>query len=118
MGDGKERRVSMFKTITREQLKMKRDRGERFHLVNVLSAEAFARAHIPGSENVPVNEMDERAPALWEPGEEIVVYCAGWECHASPRAAAILDELGFLNVYDFEGWQDGGGAVAFERRAA
>ena len=112
----------MLKTITREELHAKRERGEDFRLVNVLSTAAFARAHIPGSENVPVTEIEERAPALWEPDEEIVVYCSSFDCDASPRAAAILDRLGFINVWDFEGgmedWVAGGGSVAYERRAA
>src|SRR3990172_2091616 len=112
----------MYKTITREDLRAKLDRGEKFHLVNVLSANAFARTHIPGSQNVPVTEIQERAPALWQPDEEIVVYCSSFDCNASPRAAEILDRLGFTNVYDFEGgladWEDGGYTVAFFREAA
>jgi len=112
----------MLKTITREELQAKRERGDRFHLVNVLSATTFAAAHIPGSENVPVTEIEEVAMSLWEPDEEIVVYCASFDCDASSRAAAILERLGYIDVSDFEGgmedWESGGGAIAFQRRAA
>ncbi|MDP1808669.1 MAG: rhodanese-like domain-containing protein [Actinomycetota bacterium] len=112
----------MYKTITREELQAKRERGENFRLVNVLPASAFAEAHIPGSENVPLTEIEERAPALWEPDEEIIVYCRSFDCNASPMAATFLDRLGFINVWDFEGgmedWIDGGGDIAYERRAA
>jgi rhodanese-related sulfurtransferase len=112
----------MLKTITREELRTKRDNGERFHLVDVQSPEAFYRSHIPGSENVPVNEIELRATALWEPDDQIIVYCQGWDYMSSAEAAAILDRLGFVSVYNFEGgiedWLNGGGAIAFERRAA
>ena len=29
--------------------------------------------------------------------------CASFECHASPMAAKRLDQMGYKNVYDYEG---------------
>ena len=112
----------MFKKITREELKAKRDRGETFHLVNVLSHEAFDRQHIPGSANVPLPDLEERAPTIFGKADEIIVYCSSFDCSASTTAAAILDRLGFTNVADFEGgmrdWAEAGYPVAFARKAA
>ena len=46
-------------------------------LVNVLPHEAFAAAHIPGSVNLPVPEIPQRArEVLPRPSQEIAVYCA------------------------------------------
>lgn len=102
----------MAATMTREDLKSKLDRGERFKLVNVLSPASFEHGHIPRSINVPLQELEERAPSLWSRDEEIVVYCGSFECTASPTAARTLEKLGFTKVVDYEGgmadWRDAG----------
>ncbi len=47
-------------------------------LVDVQPKEIFAREHIPGSINLPVGEIEKRAPALFpDRRKEITVYCAG-----------------------------------------
>ncbi len=72
----------------------------------MLGREDFERAHIPGSENVPVDRDDfaERVEELVSDKDDtIVVYCASFDCEASPKAARKLDGAGFSNVYDFEG---------------
>jgi rhodanese-related sulfurtransferase len=49
-----------------------------FVLVNVLPKDAFAAGHIPRSINLPVAEIESRAPHLFpHRGREITVYCAG-----------------------------------------
>ena len=75
-------------------------------VVNVLSQEDFERAHIPGSRNIPVDtenfaeKVEELAGGKNYP---VVVHCADEECQASPKAAKMLDEAGFEQVYDYEG---------------
>ena len=93
----------MPKTITREELKARLNRQDDFLLVNVLAPEYFNQVHIPNSLNVPVDDLEGRALELWENDDDIVVYCSSLTCGASPRAARILEELGFTNVADFEG---------------
>ena len=93
----------MSKKITREELKERIDRQDDFLLVNVLAPNYFQQVHIPNSINVAVDDLDERALELWENDDDIVVYCSSFTCDASPRAARILEELGFTNVSDFEG---------------
>jgi rhodanese-related sulfurtransferase len=47
-------------------------------ILDVLSREAYAAAHIPGALNIPAAELGDRAEAeLPEPSRHIVVYCGG-----------------------------------------
>jgi len=53
-------------------------RAGRVTLVDVLSRESFAAVHIPGSINLPVAEIGERAAAVLPDRQApIVVYCGG-----------------------------------------
>lgn len=107
-----------MKTLTREQLKEMLDKQEDFELINVLSEESFQKAHIPGSYNIPVADEDFVQKVEQEAGDKdkkIVVYCASFECNASPNAANKLEQASFTHVFDYEGgmkdWQEGGYTV-------
>ncbi len=93
----------MVDTISRSELKEKMDRGDDFTLVNVLSEDDFEEEHIPGSINVPLDEVEEEFPRQFDRDEDIVVYCASESCQASPKAAEKLESMGFTNVADYEG---------------
>lgn len=76
--------------------------------VNVLPAHAHTKEHIPGSVNIPVDDLEELAPkVLPDKSQHVVVYCANKDCSASPKAAQKLDEMGYENVYDFEDGLEG-----------
>ena len=64
-------------TITREQLKQKMDRGDRFVLVDVLSPETFATERLPRAVNVPYGKVAEMASQVI-PGkhDDVIVYCS------------------------------------------
>jgi len=102
----------MVQKIDRETLKQKMDRGDDFHLVEVLQPGPYNKAHIKGAINIPFTKMGERARETFEKDDEIVVYCADTECQASPRAAEKLDAMGYVHVYDYEAgkadWMDAG----------
>ncbi|MDX1394003.1 MAG: rhodanese-like domain-containing protein [Gemmatimonadota bacterium] len=75
-------------------------------IINVLDEEDFERAHIPGTRNIPLASGDlvERVDDLVDHrSDTVVVYCAGPECDASPKAAELLREAGFTDVFDYEG---------------
>ena len=62
--------------ITREELKQKIDRGDRFKLVETLAPHAYDHAHLPGAINLPPERVQELAPELLpDKSEEIIVYC-------------------------------------------
>lgn len=66
-----------MKTISREELKGKMDRGEPFTLVETLQEVAYRHEHLPGAINLPPDRVRELAPRLLpDKGAEIVVYCS------------------------------------------
>jgi rhodanese-related sulfurtransferase len=114
---------TQYATITTEQLAKKlrdtppnHENGSRgFALVNVLGRESFAREHIPGSINVPKEELA-KLEERFDTEKEVIVYCASFDCDASPRAAETLARRGFRRVVDYEGgmtdWKDAGHDIA------
>ncbi len=67
----------MVNTISRDELKEKIDRGDKFLLVETLPAAAYHHAHLPGAINLPPDQVTELAPKLLpDKSAEIVVYCA------------------------------------------
>lgn len=96
------------RTISREELKGKLDRGEGMVVVETLGSAYYEDAHLPGAINIPHTEVDELAPGLLpDKTAQIVVYCSNKACQNSPQAARRLDSLGYGNIYDYEeGKQD------------
>ncbi|CAA9534858.1 MAG: hypothetical protein AVDCRST_MAG05-4754 [uncultured Rubrobacteraceae bacterium] len=96
------------RTISRDELKGRLDRGEEVVLVETLGPGYFEDAHLPGAINIPHTEVEELAPGLLpDKAAPIVVYCSNRACQNSPQAAKRLASLGYENVYDYEeGKQD------------
>jgi len=86
--------------------------NEPFKLVDVLSEESFKKGHIPGAVNVPLDQLEEKAPSLFDKNDTIVVYCASYHCRASTKAAEKLLAMGYGKTLDFKagkkGWADSG----------
>ncbi len=89
-----------IKTISRDELKAKLDRGDDFKLVMVLGGWAFRAQHIPGSIHF---EPPEKALAALIKGDAIVVYCSDPACIASMAAYRLLIEHGFTHVQRYAG---------------
>jgi len=67
----------MIKTISRNELRDKIDRGDRFELVETLPETAYHHIHLPGAVNLPPDKIHDVAPSLLpDKSAEIVVYCA------------------------------------------
>lgn len=65
-------------TITRDELKAKIDRGDRFYLVEVLAPSQYESGHLPGAINLPGDRIAELAAGrLPDRSREVVTYCAG-----------------------------------------
>jgi rhodanese-related sulfurtransferase len=97
-----------MKTISREELKEKLDRGDDFKLVMTLGDLAFQGKHIPGS----LNLFTPKGLRTLDPDDEIVVYCSNEACPASVMAYKFLENKGYKNVRRFSGglyeWEDAG----------
>jgi len=98
-----------LKTISREELRKKLDRGDDFKLVMTLSEWAFEAQHIPGSINI--TNLAQVAEYL-DPDDEIVVYCSNEKCIASQVAYQILEGRGYKNIRRYAGglvdWEEAG----------
>ena len=96
-----------MKSISRDDLKqMNETEHEDFVLINVLPRDAFNREHIRTSISVPVEEpsfLEQVEAVTGSKDRKIDVYCANFECDASPKAAKKLEDAGFTEVYDYEG---------------
>jgi rhodanese-related sulfurtransferase len=76
-----------------------------FVLLDVRSRDDFARGHVWGALNVPLDEVETLATRLPK-DKEVVTYCGGGTCMASPRAAFKLAELGFFARVMNAGWKE------------
>lgn len=99
-------------TITADELKTALESDRPPVLINVLPREAHEARHIPGSVNVPTDDIEQVEALVPNKDDPIVVYCANADCEASPTAAQLLEERGYTNVVDFEdgyaGWRRAG----------
>lgn len=66
--------------ISREELKQKLDRGDKFKLINALGEWAFNAKHISGSINI---SKIEDAKKILNPSDEIIIYCSNPSCIAN-----------------------------------
>jgi len=73
-------------------------------LINVLTNEAYQDCHIKNSINVPIDKLEKYAlKNLDKENDTIIVHCFSYNCKLSTRAFNILKDLGFKNVFAYEG---------------
>jgi len=98
-----------MRTIDREELRAKLDRGDNFKLVNALGEWAFRAKRIPGSLHFSTPEEAMRTLAR---DDDIVVYCSDVNCPASVAAYYTLEKAGYRNVSRYSGgladWEQAG----------
>lgn len=102
---------SEIRTIGRQELKDKLDRGDAFRLVMAMHEWGFNAAHIPGSVHF---KTVEEARAGLEFDDEIVVYCSDPACLASQIAYRWLIEAGYPNVRRYAGGVSDWAAAGYE----
>jgi rhodanese-related sulfurtransferase len=84
-------------------------------VLNVLSPEAYAKMHIPGSYNVPwnndANAFAKRVGQLYGKDKFYITHCSNVSCMAGPSAAKALRDNGF-KAEDYAGgiedWEKSG----------
>lgn len=96
-----EKEKAAVRDVTREELRVKIERGDRFVLVDALSQEHYASSHLPGAVNLPYEFVDEAEKILPDKSVEIVVYCMNRDCEASGLEARELVEMGYENVLHY-----------------
>lgn len=105
-----------FHEIKAKELKAKFDAGEKLLLINPLSDIEFNAKHIPGSVNIPLQNIliTEQLPK--DKDQLIITYCLGPKCIVSMDAARLLAKRGYTNIMVFTdgipGWLKEGYAMA------
>ena len=67
-------------------------------LVDVRSPEEYARGHLPGAVNIPVQELDRRMAEVGPRDGEVILYCRSGS--RSARATEMLRRQGFGKVHN------------------
>jgi rhodanese-related sulfurtransferase len=68
--------MEALKTIAREELKEKMDRGDVFVLLEALSEDSYRRAHLPGA--IRFKDTSRAPELLPDKSAEIVAYCSNF----------------------------------------
>lgn len=97
--------------ISKDRLKEKLENNE-VTLIEVLGEDKYKKEHIKGAINIPLEKIATEAKQKFEKDETLVVYCSDKDCTASPTAAKKLGDIGFENVYHYQGgkkeWKESG----------
>ncbi len=105
--------------ISRDELKQKLERKDQFKLVMALGDWQYRAKHIPGSLHFLTPE---EALASLAQDDEIVVYCASYDCSASVFAYEYLLSHGYTHVRRYAGgmldWEEAGYPLEGEMVAA
>ena len=109
------------KEITYKQFQKIRNSGEGYVLVDALSAESYKNGHIKGAVSLPYDKINKKTAAKYlSKSDNIIVYCGGFACGASTKAAQELQKLGYKNVLDNKGgleeWLDVGHELVSVKR--
>ncbi len=98
-----------LRTISREELRSKLERGDDIRLIMALNRWAFEAKHIPGSLHF---DTPEELYAAVRPDDEVVVYCSHVDCLSSVAMYRDLVRRGYRNVRRYSGglldWEDAG----------
>lgn len=87
-------------TLSSEQVRQKVAEG--VLLLDVRTPQEYAGGHIPGSRNIPLDELNERIESvLPDQSRPIIVYCQSGG--RSAAAARLLKNMGYADVSDFGG---------------
>lgn len=95
------RAADPYKVVTAPEVKKMREEGKL--IVHTLSRIEYEVQHIPGSINIPFNEISSTNKLPAEKAVPVVFYCAAPECYYSRLASISAAEMGYKNVYWFEG---------------
>lgn len=69
--------------------------GERFTLVDVRDAAAWAQGRVQGAVHIPHADLPSRAPKELDATVPVVVYCWSPGCNGGVRGALVLSSLGY-----------------------
>jgi rhodanese-related sulfurtransferase/CBS domain-containing protein len=89
----------MPKRIDREDVERLVAKGAQ--LLEVLGADEYREAHLPGAINIPLDELTRESANRLDRDRAVITYCYDTQCDMSPRAAWRLETLGFGPIYHY-----------------
>lgn len=97
------------KIISVQEMQRVLDAENEPQLIDVRTVEEFKEGHIRNSQNICVTDDDfEERVSILDKNKPIYVYCRSGK--RSAKAAEILKEMGFKEIYDLDGgflnWED------------
>ncbi len=98
-GSGKPARGT-YSTMSSKELQAEMDAGQKLVIVDLREPELFRAGHIPGAQNIPLDQFNDRLKEL-NPESKIVLVC-----HMGPmgdQAGALLAERGYTDVWNLKG---------------
>lgn len=105
-----------YREITTEELKKLLRSDEAFMLIDVLEFYNYRMEHILNSISIPLEQIEETVPKLFNKDTKIVVYCQGYHCTFSSDAAEKLVKLGYTKIFDYKGgideWKEKGNKIS------
>lgn len=102
-----------FTRISQEEAKEMMEKDDGHVVLDVRTEDEYASGHIPGAICIPNETIyKERPGQLPDLDQIILVYCRSG--NRSKRAARMLYEMGYTNVYEFGGIADWTGEVITE----
>lgn len=112
----------MTDTIDRDELRNAIEAGA-VVVLEALPPMYYEKSHLPGALNLPLDDIDVRAPVLVpDKSQAIVTYCSNTACNNSTVAANRLTALGYTNVRKYPGgkqdWIEAGLPVESSSAAA
>jgi len=73
-------------------------------VVDVRTPEEFAEGHVPGSINIPLDQVDRRVEEFQSLGSPLILCCRSGA--RSGRATEFLRSKGLTEVYNGGGWTE------------
>jgi rhodanese-related sulfurtransferase len=103
----------MISTVTRDELKEKIIRGDKFYLIEIESPEHTSHAHIPGALRLPLGELREQAgKVLLNRSAELVFFCQDDTCPCTGEAGDKFTSMGYDSILHYRegvsGWAGAG----------
>jgi rhodanese-related sulfurtransferase len=90
----------MAREIDRFEVMRLREQGAQ--VVEVLPRREYEKRHIPGAISLPLGQLAARARRQLDPDRPVVAYRYDSLCDLSGRAAARLESLCFIDVYNYQ----------------
>ena len=93
-----------YQKISAEEAKSKMEAGDVI-VLDVRTEEEFNEGHVPGAIRLEAEDFPDRAAdVLPDKNAVILVYCRSG--NRSRTASLLLNDMGYVNVYDFGGIRD------------